>query len=240
VSRYRFVTTWRFEAPAGAVWEALREPEGYPRWWPGVEEVELLAPGEPDGAGKHVRITLRSRLPYRLRFEVVGLAVRAPDRVLVASRGELDGIGRWTIRQDGDVATATYRWDVATRKPWMNLVGPLLRPAFVWNHHVVMRWGAEGLARHLDVPLVGHDHLPPVRAADWSPVAGFVAAVAGVLLLRALAPVERPDGLSGDARGAARRPDRASRRCRRPRPATGAGRGRRRPRSRARPGPPDP
>ena len=29
---------------------------------------------------------------------------------------------------------------------WMNLVGPLARPVFVWNHDCGMRQGARGLA----------------------------------------------------------------------------------------------
>ena len=33
----------------------------------------------------------------------------------------------------------------------MNLLAPLARPAFNWNHDVTMRWGAEGLARLLGV-----------------------------------------------------------------------------------------
>ncbi|HKQ32652.1 MAG TPA: polyketide cyclase, partial [Thermodesulfobacteriota bacterium] len=42
-----------------------------------------------------------------------------------------------------------YDWQVETTKPWMNLIAPLARPIFKWNHDVVMKWGAEGLARRL-------------------------------------------------------------------------------------------
>jgi hypothetical protein len=33
----------------------------------------------------------------------------------------------------------------------MNLLAPLARPIFRWNHDVVMDWGADGLARRLGV-----------------------------------------------------------------------------------------
>jgi hypothetical protein len=33
----------------------------------------------------------------------------------------------------------------------MNLLAPVARPIFKWNHDVVMGWGAEGLARKLGV-----------------------------------------------------------------------------------------
>jgi hypothetical protein len=36
----------------------------------------------------------------------------------------------------------------------MNLLAPLARPIFEWNHDVIMRQGGEGLARLLDVRLV--------------------------------------------------------------------------------------
>jgi hypothetical protein len=49
-----------------------------------------------------------------------------------------------------------YEWNVTTSKRWMNLVAPVARPVFAWNHDVVMRWGGEGLARELGVPLLAH------------------------------------------------------------------------------------
>ena len=33
----------------------------------------------------------------------------------------------------------------------MNLLAPVARPLFKWNHDVVMNWGAEGLAKRLGV-----------------------------------------------------------------------------------------
>jgi hypothetical protein len=47
-----------------------------------------------------------------------------------------------------------YDWNVRTTKSWMNLLAPLARPLFQWNHKVVMQQGAEGLARRLNARLV--------------------------------------------------------------------------------------
>jgi hypothetical protein len=44
--------------------------------------------------------------------------------------------------------------NVATTAPWMNAVAPVARPVFEWNHHAIMRWGAEGLARRLGARLL--------------------------------------------------------------------------------------
>lgn len=35
----------------------------------------------------------------------------------------------------------------------MNLLAPVARPLFAWNHDVVMTWGGEGLARLLGAHL---------------------------------------------------------------------------------------
>jgi len=39
----------------------------------------------------------------------------------------------------------------------MNMLGPLPRPAFAWNHDLVMRQGGVGLARKLGVALIVND-----------------------------------------------------------------------------------
>ena len=52
---------------------------------------------------------------------------------------------------DMDDVLVRYDWNVVTTKPWMNLLAPVARPLFKWNHDAVMNWGAEGLARRLGV-----------------------------------------------------------------------------------------
>ena len=52
------------------------------------------------------------------------------------------------------MTAVTYEWNVRTTKAWMNLLAPVARPVFAYNHDVVMRWGGEGLARRLDCKLL--------------------------------------------------------------------------------------
>ena len=47
-----------------------------------------------------------------------------------------------------------YEWNVRTARAWMNRLAPVARPVFAWNHDVVMRQGADGLARLLDARLL--------------------------------------------------------------------------------------
>ncbi len=67
--------------------------------------------------------------------------------------GELEGVGTWRLYK-GDGVAVVYDWRVRTTKPWMNVFGPLARPAFSWNHDVVMRQGGRGLAAELGATLL--------------------------------------------------------------------------------------
>ncbi|HVM00907.1 MAG TPA: SRPBCC family protein [Egibacteraceae bacterium] len=178
---YRFVTTWRLEASPERVWAALSDAASYPEWWPGFERVDVLEAGAPDGVGRRAHVVMRGPLPYRLEFETVGREAREPDRAVIGASGQLVGEGRWRLSHAGGVTTTTYIWEVDAAKRWMRLLEPFGRPAFTWNHHVAMHWGAEGLARHLDTRLLGVRSEPPVRARDWLPLSGLVVGLAGAL-----------------------------------------------------------
>jgi uncharacterized protein YndB with AHSA1/START domain len=151
---YAFVTHWRLEAPIEQVWEAISHSEDWPTWWRGVRRVELLEKGDADGLGELRRYTFRSALPYSLVFDARTVKVERPHALEAASSGELEGTGRWQLIDEGPVTDVRYVWNVRTTRAWMNVLAPLLRPAFNWNHDVVMRWGAEGLARHLGARLL--------------------------------------------------------------------------------------
>ena len=78
--------------------------------------------------------------------------------------------GIWRLYESELGTASTWEWTVATTAPWMNAFGPLARPpsesacAFremtlrplscAWNHHRIMRRGADGLARELGCALV--------------------------------------------------------------------------------------
>ncbi len=158
MARYEFLTTWQLDAPIDAVFEVLRDSERYPAWWKGVKRVEMLATGNENGVGDASRFTWRSVLPYSLSFDLRVLRVEQPYVIEGQASGELEGTGIWMLsEQNGDGTTVVYDWRVRTTKAWMNAFGPLARPAFVWNHDIVMRQGAEGLARELGARLIAAD-----------------------------------------------------------------------------------
>ncbi|MGH8902191.1 MAG: SRPBCC family protein [Egibacteraceae bacterium] len=175
---YHFGTQWRVQAPIDQVWEVIVETTTWPAWWKGVLSAEPLGSSAEDGVGQRVRYVFKSVLPYTLSFDVVLREVSRPHLLLGDAFGELEGYGRWDLAEEDEVTTLNYTWHVRTTGTAMNLLGPLLRPAFVWNHHVVMRWGAEGLARHLDAPLLGVASTPNPRLTDVAPLAGLAAVLA--------------------------------------------------------------
>ena len=147
---YAFLTRWRFQAPIGAVWDLVAGPEAWPSWWRGVEKVELLEAGDAEGRGALRRFTWKSKLPYRLAFDMRAERIEKPSLLEGRAQGELEGEGRWELREEAEGWTAVdYHWRVRTTKAWMNALYPLLKPAFAWNHDAVMRWGGEGLAKRL-------------------------------------------------------------------------------------------
>ena len=153
MASYSFLTTWVLDAPVEAVWRAIYEVERWPQWWRGVRSVEKLEDGDADGIGALYRHEWRSAIPYPVRFDARISAIE-PLRVIEADAyGELAGRGRWRFFAGGETAV-TYEWDVHTTRAWMNLVAPVARPVFHWNHDVVMHQGGEGLARLLGARLL--------------------------------------------------------------------------------------
>jgi len=158
MAHYEFVTRWQFDAPIEPVFELLRDSAGYPRWWKGVKRVEVLRTGSDGGVGDVSRFTWRSVLPYSLSFDLEVTRVERPFVIEGRASGELEGVGIWTLSTpEADRTAVRYDWRVRTTKAWMNAFGPLPRPAFVWNHDIVMRQGAKGLAATLGARLIAAD-----------------------------------------------------------------------------------
>lgn len=152
-NRYHLVTRWQFDAPLEEVWDAIYHAEDWPSWWKGVVSVETLERGDGAGRGGRQRFVWKSVLPYRLTFATRVTCVE-PLRLLEGwVEGELEGVGSWKFSQDAGLTTVCFDWQVRTTRPWMNLLSPLAKSLFRWNHNALMRAGGRGLARHLHASL---------------------------------------------------------------------------------------
>ncbi len=151
MAAYRFVTVWRLEAPIDRVFNEIDAAEGWPEWWPMVKAVERLEDAGPDGTGGLYRMTFVGKLPYRLEFDL-RISRREPPTSLVGdAKGELEGVGDWSLHEEGSTTVARYVWAIRTTRPWMNLLAPLpfVDAIFRLNHHAVMRNGLRGIRRRL-------------------------------------------------------------------------------------------
>jgi uncharacterized protein YndB with AHSA1/START domain len=151
VANYRFVTEWRLVAPIERVFAVIEDSTAWPEWWPSVRAVERLQGGDEGGIGVVDRMTFVGQLPYRLAFDM-RVTRRVPPTVLVGSAtGELEGVGEWTLRSDGEWTVVRYVWTIRTTRAWMNVLAPLpfVTELFSLNHHAVMRSGLRGIRRRL-------------------------------------------------------------------------------------------
>lgn len=149
VAEYQFETTWRLATSAADAWAVLFDGEGWPKWWPSVRQVEQLTHGAPDGQGRRLRYHFTTRLPYTLTFEAQLVEVSEPSRLVAVASGELAGTWTCDLVQEGEFLMVRHVWAVRTTRRWMNLMAPLIRPVFAWNHAALMREGGHGFAAHL-------------------------------------------------------------------------------------------
>ena len=153
---YRFLTTWVLDAPLQPIWDALYDVERWPSWWRGVKRVTELVHGEGNGVGTVYRHVWRSVIPYEVTFDARVMRVEEPHVIEAAATGSLEGTGTFRLFAAPLGTAVTYEWAVRTTKSWMNVVAPVGRPVFAWNHHAVMKNGGRGLAQLLGARLLAH------------------------------------------------------------------------------------
>jgi carbon monoxide dehydrogenase subunit G len=149
VTRFELTSEWRLDAPLERVWAELIAPEKWPDWWRAVKKVETVSKGDANGIGAVRRFTWGTALPYTLSFNMTATRIEPMTLIEGQARGELDGIGRWTLARDGAGTRVQYDWLVDITNPWQVALAPILRPVFAWNHRVVMGWGYDALTARL-------------------------------------------------------------------------------------------
>ncbi len=156
---FRLLTIWRFEAPLQVVYAAIHDSPRWPDWWPGVKTVELITRGNADGIHSVLRYRLHGHLPYRMTFMVRATRIEPGVSIEGTVQGDLAGIGRWRFYRQGGLCIVEYEWHVLCTRWWMSLMAPFARAMFIRNHNIVMRQGAEGLARRLGARLVSEENV---------------------------------------------------------------------------------
>src|SRR5262249_3063565 len=133
MATYSFVTIWKFQAPIEQVWHALNDAESFPKWWPNIGESKVL-PRSP-GGGARVDRVVRGRVPCALRYATTVTLSDPPRELIYDAVGDLVGRGRMVLEPKGEWTEVTMYWDVSTSGFWLNLLAPLFRWLFGWNHN---------------------------------------------------------------------------------------------------------
>ena len=120
-------------------------------------DADKLEEGDENGIGQYGRYVWKSKLPYKLEFFVRTTKVEKPYLLEGDASGELSGVGRWRLFEQGPTTAVLYEWNVSTTRAWMNLLAPVGRPVFAVNHDYVMRNGGRGLAQLLGARLLAVD-----------------------------------------------------------------------------------
>lgn len=151
---YHFLTLWKLSAPREAVCATIENSLAWPAWWPGVEKVEELDPGDARGIGSIRRYTWKGCLPYRLTFDVKVTKAVHQTMVEGVASGDVEGTGEWHFASEGNMTIVRYAWNVKPVTWWMCLLSPVLGFVFRWNHDQLMQQGGQGLANRLRCQLI--------------------------------------------------------------------------------------
>jgi hypothetical protein len=140
---YSFASTWEVDASPRDAYDVLHDIGDYPAWWPEVKEVWRRSDDEVD-------VRCRSLLPYDLRFTMRRRREDAESLVLeVALSGDLEGYTRWIVSPSGEGSRLSFTEEVVTNKKVLNRLALVARPAFRFNHTLMMRHGQAGLTTYL-------------------------------------------------------------------------------------------
>jgi len=132
-----------------AVWATLLASEEWPSWWRWLKRIEVLrAATSEEGVGAVYRNRIGSPTGYSFTFESETAEVERLRRIDLILTGEIDGRVRYLLSDDRSGGThISYAQLVETPKWWMNLLAPVARPGFTWNHDKLMTDFGQGLAK---------------------------------------------------------------------------------------------
>ena len=148
-ARYHFLSEFSLTSERDAVWAALTAIRDWPTWWQSLKRVDLERDAtSDDGVGGIYRLHVRAPTGYGFEYSTETVEVDRPRRIDGISSGDIVGRGRFLVSLGPSGGTdVSFLWLVETPKWWMNLLAPLARPAFTWNHDKVMTDFGRGLAQ---------------------------------------------------------------------------------------------
>jgi uncharacterized protein (DUF2236 family) len=159
---YRFNVTWQADRPTDAVYAMLTDLDSYPNWWPDYREMRRIDEDTFEFA-------MQASLPYKLICTNKFL-VREPEKghFRLSIGGDIVGWIDFVITNEGSGRTRVdITQECRAAKLLLRILAPIGRPAFAYNHGIVMRHGLAGIQSRLpatkDLTMGGIEH-PSLRA----------------------------------------------------------------------------
>ncbi len=148
-ARYHFRSDFTMTSSRDAVWATLLAVEEWPSWWRWLKRVDVVRKAtSEDGVGGVYRNHIGSPTGYGFQFQVETAEVDVLRRIDLTVSGELVGRIRYLLSDDPSGGTnVSFAQLVETPKWWMNLLAPIARPGFNWNHDKLMTDHGRGLAK---------------------------------------------------------------------------------------------
>jgi len=153
---YHFISHWKLQTSIDTVFPVIANSLAWHEWWKNMKEVKTVFPGDKDSIGNIRTYTLKSPVGYRLHFELKLTQFEHNKLLSAIASGDLVGTGEWHFIEEKDTALITCIWNVQTTKNWMNTFHFILAPLLRWNHSLVMKKGAKGLAKKLHCRLLAY------------------------------------------------------------------------------------
>jgi uncharacterized protein YndB with AHSA1/START domain len=164
-AKYHFISSFSMTSDPEAVWAALQDVPSWPRWWRWLKRIDVVREATgPDDVGAIYRSHVRAKTGYGFVYATEIAEVEPLRRIDILSSGDIEGRGRFLLSARPDGGTdLSFAWLVETPKWWMNLLAPIARPAFTWNHDYLMSDFGKGLARHTggELTSVSNETLSP-------------------------------------------------------------------------------
>lgn len=157
-TRYRFLTEFELSSAPAAIEDTLRDVGNWSTWWSWVRRIETLTT-EHGVVGARYRNHIATPLLYSFTYDTELVEV-TDELIRLSVSGDLEGSGLFRFREtESGGSFLSFDWSVQTRKGWMNLLAPVARPIFVWNHHRLMADFGEGLGRATGGELLATRHV---------------------------------------------------------------------------------
>lgn len=148
-ARYHFLSDFTLTSSREAAWTTLLAVESWPAWWRWLKRTDIIrAATSESGVGGIYRNHIGSPTGYAFDFESEVADADRLRRIDLIMTGEIVGRIRFVLSDAPSGGThVQYAQLVETPKRWMNLLAPIARPGFTWNHDRLMTDFGKGLAR---------------------------------------------------------------------------------------------